>query len=115
MNRRQFFVSAPGLGSRHPSTSYAAEFADEKPLRVGLIGCGWYGKCDLFRLIQVSPVESSRCAMSIERVGNGGAMVGAAQASKKTPRLFGDYREMLKEEDSTWSRSPRRTTGMRCR
>ena len=28
-----------------------------RPKRVGLIGCGWYGKCDLFRLIQVAPVE----------------------------------------------------------
>jgi len=34
----------------------AAEFADQKK-RVGLIGTGWYGKCDLFRLIQVAPVE----------------------------------------------------------
>ena len=25
--------------------------------RVGLIGSGWYGKSDLFRLIQVAPVE----------------------------------------------------------
>ena len=27
------------------------------PLRVGLIGCGWYGKVDLLRLLQVEPVE----------------------------------------------------------
>ena len=25
--------------------------------RVGLIGTGWYGKCDLWRLVQLAPVE----------------------------------------------------------
>ena len=24
---------------------------------MGLIGSGWYGKCDLFRLIQVAPID----------------------------------------------------------
>ena len=28
-----------------------------KPYRVGLIGCGWYGKNDLYRLIQVTQIE----------------------------------------------------------
>jgi predicted homoserine dehydrogenase-like protein len=52
MDRRRFlYTSAAGLAWS------AAGFADDKPRRVGLIGPGWYGKCDLFRLIQVSPVE----------------------------------------------------------
>ena len=49
MNRRQFLSTT--------TASLAAAMADEKPKRVGLIGSGWYGKCDLFRLIQVAPVE----------------------------------------------------------
>ena len=28
-----------------------------KPYRVGLIGTGWYGKSDLFRLMQVTELE----------------------------------------------------------
>src|SRR5690348_6676342 len=52
MNRRQFFsAGAAGLGLA------ALDFAQSKPLRVGLIGCGWYGKTDLLRMIQVAPVE----------------------------------------------------------
>ncbi len=52
MDRRRFlYTSAAGLAWS------AAGFADDKPRRVGLIGPGWYGKCDLFRLIQVAPVE----------------------------------------------------------
>ena len=51
MNRRDFLhASAAGL-------ALPAVAAERKPPRVGLIGCGWYGKCDLFRLIQVAPVE----------------------------------------------------------
>src|SRR5689334_14100154 len=52
MNRRQFLsAGAAGLGLA------GLDFAQSKPLRVGLIGCGWYGKTDLLRMIQVSPVE----------------------------------------------------------
>ncbi len=32
-------------------------WADDPNKRVGLIGAGWYGKSDLWRLIQVAPVE----------------------------------------------------------
>jgi hypothetical protein len=41
------------------TTTKARLFAaqEEKPLRVALIGCGWYGKMDPFHLIQVAPVE----------------------------------------------------------
>jgi predicted dehydrogenase len=99
MNRRQFLqVSAAGLAlSALPS--YAAEFADQKK-RVGLIGCGWYGKCDLFRLIQVAPVEVvSLCDVDKNMLSNAADMVAERQASKKKPRTYGDYREMLKEKD----------------
>ncbi|HYV27517.1 MAG TPA: twin-arginine translocation signal domain-containing protein, partial [Candidatus Eisenbacteria bacterium] len=55
MNRRKFLQTS-GLGAASLALAqfpqYAAEFADQKK-RVGLIGTGWYGKCDLFRLIQV--------------------------------------------------------------
>ena len=57
MNRRDFLragtaaLALPALGV------HAAESSNAKPRRVGLIGSGWYGKFDLFRLIQVAPVE----------------------------------------------------------
>ena len=74
--------------------------AEEKPKRVGLIGCGWYGKCDLFRLIQVSPVEVvSLCDVDKRMLAQAAEMVSTRQASRKTPRTYGDYREMLKEKD----------------
>ena len=32
-------------------------FAAPKPYRVGVIGSGWMGRCDVFALMQVAPVE----------------------------------------------------------
>ena len=100
MNRREFIhASAAGLALSAASRSSAGAVA-QQPKRVGLIGCGWYGKCDLFRLIQVAPVEVvSLCDVDRAMLANAAEMVAGRQASKKTPRTYGDYREMLKEKD----------------
>lgn len=94
MNRRSFLSSgSAGLASMNL-------FADDKPKRVGLIGTGWYGKCDLLRLIQVAPVEVvSLCDVDRNMVAAAADIVASRQASKKKPRTFHDYRDMLKEKD----------------
>ncbi len=99
MHRREFLqVGAAGL-ALSAARLYSEELADKKP-RVGLIGCGWYGKCDLFRLIQVAPVEVvSLCDVDQRMLSEAAKMVSERQASKKSPRTFSDYREMLKEKD----------------
>ena len=98
MNRREFFHAGAGMVLT-AAGAYAAEFAQQKP-RVGLIGCGWYGKCDLFRLIQVAPIEVvSLCDVDKQMLANAAEMVSQRQASKKKPRTYADYREMLKEKD----------------
>ena len=56
MNRRHFLQTSAAALAASTLRSFAVDFADQKK-RVGLIGCGWYGKTDLFRLIQVAPVE----------------------------------------------------------
>jgi predicted dehydrogenase len=74
--------------------------ANEKRHRVGLIGSGWYGKCDLFRLIQVSPVNVvSLCDVDSKMLAEAADMTAQRQESKQKPRTYGDYREMLKEKD----------------
>jgi len=99
MDRRQFlWTGAAGLASA--ARAYASPSADDRPLRVGLIGCGWYGKTDLFRLIQVSPVEVvSLCDVDRRMLSEAVDMVAARQASKKKPRAYSDYRRMLAEKD----------------
>ena len=102
MNRRKF-LQLSGLGAAaltfSPLPTFAAEFADQKK-RVGLIGAGWYGKCDLLRLIQVAPVEVvSLCDVDKRMVAAAAELVATRQLSKKKPRIYGDYRAMLKEKD----------------
>jgi predicted dehydrogenase len=101
MNRRNFLkMTAAGVAlSGLTPCNYAAEFADQKK-RVGLIGCGWYGKSDLLRLIQVAPVEVvSLCDVDKHLVSEAADIVAGRQASKSLPRTYGDYREMLNEKD----------------
>ncbi len=102
MNRRKFLqqlgVTGFALSSLNPY-GYAAESTDHKN-RVGLIGTGWYGKCDLLRLIQVAPVEVvSLCDVDKNMLAEAAEIVASRQVSKKKPRTFHDYREMLKEKD----------------
>ncbi len=98
MNRRDF-LHAGAAGLSLASTGYFVSAADKTP-RVGLIGCGWYGKCDLFRLIQVAPVEVvSLCDVDKKMLAEAADLVALRQRSKKKPRLFGDYRKMLAEKD----------------
>ena len=100
MNRRQFFTTAAAGLALSRRRAFAAPFADQKPRRVGLIGTGWYGKSDLLRLIQVAPVEVvSLCDVDKQMLAEAAEIVASRQASHKKPRLFHDYRDMLKEKD----------------
>jgi predicted dehydrogenase len=100
MNRRHFLKTAAAAGfalSTFPG--FAAELADTRK-RVGLIGTGWYGKCDLFRLLQVAPVEVvSLCDVDKRMLASAADMCAERHQSKKKPRTYSDYRAMLKEKD----------------
>ncbi len=98
MNRREFLHSA-GVGLA--ANAAAGQLVrDEKRRRVGLIGCGWYGKIDLFRLIQISPVEVvSLCDVDKHALAEAARTVAARQVSRKTPRTYGDFRQMLAAKD----------------
>jgi len=98
MNRRDFMQAGAAFAVT-AAGGHAAEFTQTKP-RVGLIGSGWYGKCDLFRLLQVAPVEVvSLCDVDKRMLGEAAEMVAQRQGSKKMPRTYSDYRTMLKERD----------------
>src|ERR1700687_5617044 len=93
MNRRQFLALSG-------TAAWAAQFDAQKRRRVGLIGCGWYGKADLLRLIQVAPVEVvSLCDVDRRMLADAAALVASRQPSGKTPRTYADYRVMLRERD----------------
>jgi predicted dehydrogenase len=99
MTRRNFLAASTAGLALSATSAYAADLADQK-LRVGVIGTGWYGKCDLFRLIQVAPVEVvSLCDVDRRMLEEAAEMTAQRQASKRKPRTYHDYRDMLKERD----------------
>jgi predicted dehydrogenase len=100
MKRRQFLRSSGAAGFGVAALGRMGEaFADAR-LRVGLIGCGWYGKSALFRLLQVAPVEVvSLCDVDRAMLDEAAQMVAARQATKAVPRSYGDYRKMLAGRD----------------
>ena len=98
MDRRDFLTTG-AAALAFSSFPFAAQFADVRK-RVGLIGAGWYGKTDLLRLVQVAPVDVvSLCDVDKRMLADAAALVASRQVSKKTPRTYSDYREMLKEGD----------------
>ena len=81
-------LDASGMSMFHPA----------KTPRVALIGTGWYGKSDLFRLIQVADVDVvALCDVDQHALAEAGAMVSHRQKSGKTPRFYADYRKLLAE------------------
>ena len=99
INRRKFLkgasatlaltaIHASGLGSFYAAKTY----------RVGLIGTGWYGKSDLFRLMQVAPVNVvALCDVDKNQLNEAATMIGQRTKGAKAPRLYNDYRKMLAE------------------
>jgi predicted dehydrogenase len=100
MHRRSFLrAGAAGLALSTLAQKAWASAAEKSP-RVGLIGCGWYGKIDLFRLIQVAPVNVvSLCDVDRRMLSAAADMVATRQASKKRPQIYANYRKMLAEKD----------------
>ena len=99
VNRRKFLKGAgASLALAALDTSGFSFIAAPKNYRVGLIGAGWYGKSDLFRLIQVSPVNVvAICDVDKNMLAEAAALVGKRQLSKKEPKQYMDYRKMLAE------------------
>lgn len=99
IDRRRFLQGATAsLALSTLSASGIDLVRQAKTYRVGLIGAGWYGKSDLFRLIQVSPVDVvALCDVDKNMLANAATLVSQRQKSGKTPKLYGDYRKMLAE------------------
>src|SRR5689334_10471304 len=99
INRRMFLKGATASLALATLGANAMDIINpEKTLRVGLIGTGWYGKSDLFRLIQVAPVEVvALCDVDKNLLNEAAAMVKARQKSGKLPKVYGDYRKLLSE------------------
>src|SRR6266568_230067 len=99
VNRRDFIRQGAAALALSSVPVYARQLADTHK-RVGLIGTGWYGKADLLRMIQVSPVEVvSLCDVDRRMLADAADLVASRQVSRKKPRTYADYREMLNARD----------------
>lgn len=100
MRRRDFLkVGTAGIAlSTMPG--YAVGLTRRKPRRIGLIGCGWYGKSVLLRFLQVEPCEVVALAdvdgQMLEEAAN---IVAERQKSGKKPQTYRDFRKMLAENE----------------
>ena len=101
INRRKFLASSTAALALSTFGAYGLDLIyAQKKWRVGLIGCGWYGKSDLFKLIQVANVEVvSLCDVDKKHLEEAAILVAQRQSSGKRPRLYHDYRKMLAEKD----------------
>ena len=105
-------MPSTGFSRRHfiKSTSAALAFAAmrangmnfvRQPVtrRVALIGTGWYGKSDLFRLMQVAPADViALCDVDKHQLDHAADMVNERAPGKKRPQLYEDYRNLLNEQ-----------------
>ncbi len=99
MDRRKFLAGS-ALAASAAATRHAYAAAGDKKRRVGLIGCGWYGKCDLLQLLNIEPVEVvSLCDVDSKMLNEAADLIATRQVSKQRPRTYGQYTEMLAEKD----------------
>ncbi len=91
MKRREFLQAAPALFVLAPHLRSAA------PRRVALIGCGWYGKSDLLRLIQVADVEVVGMCDVDRHMLEGAVELVRQRLPNANPGLYEDYQQMLDE------------------
>lgn len=99
LNRRKFIQGVSATIALSTLGTHAKPvFTPAKTYKVALIGTGWYGKSDLFRLIQVASVDVvALCDPDQNILKAAGDLVAKRQESKQIPKLYGDYRKLLAE------------------
>ena len=100
IHRRRFILdTSSALAFAVLKTSDIKLFSSAPSRRVALIGTGWYGKSDLFRLMQVAPVDVvALCDVDQQQLEKAADMVGQRTKNSKKPGLYRDYRKLLSEQ-----------------
>ena len=110
MQRRKFLstsaATTAGLTAGLLALPNAAKavhtFDKSKKYRVGLIGTGWYGKVDLFRLLAVARDEVDvvgLCDVDKKMLSQAAKLTAERQQSGKEPALYADYRKLLEDQN----------------
>ena len=100
INRRRFLQTSSSAFALSMLGAYGVDLVNRAPRKVGLIGTGWYGKSDLFRLIQVAPVDVlAVCDVDKNLVSEAADLVAERLGNGKKPQTYGDYRKMLADHE----------------
>ena len=89
MDRRNFLQLGASTAAITATATQLTAAAAPAKRRVGLIGSGWYGKCDLLRLIQVEPENIevvSLCDVDSNMLDQAAEIVASRQVSGRRPR-----------------------------
>jgi predicted dehydrogenase len=94
MNRRTFVSSLAVAGAAVATAPRLLAAEKKNPLRIGVIGAGWYGGVNLGVFARCAPVEFvSLCDANRHSLDKTLATIAKLQTA--VPRTFADYREML--------------------
>jgi predicted dehydrogenase len=101
INRRNFLKSAiASVAFAHYGALGHDLVNPSKPYRVGLIGCGWYGKSDLMRLLQVVPCQVlALCDVDSNMLNEAASWVQSRNILNPKPQLYTDYRDLLAKHE----------------
>ena len=98
LNRRQFFgaaaVGAAALSALRLRAADAAAAPAARKMKLGLIGCGWYGLVDVKAALKAGGVEVvALCDVDSEHLATSASEIEQLQGSR--PQTFKLYAEML--------------------
>ena len=97
MNRRTFLEKASMSSAALISTFYIPTLAQNKKLKVGLIGCGWYGMVITKAALKVGGVEiTGICDVDTEHLENSASEIEELQGKK--PKTYKDYRDLINQK-----------------
>ncbi|MEN6336560.1 MAG: Gfo/Idh/MocA family oxidoreductase [Phycisphaerales bacterium] len=99
IDRRDFIRTTTGtLAMIGIASHLSADEAAKPPIKLGLIGCGWYGMVDVRAAFKAGGVEvSAICDVDSEHLAASGAEIEKLQGYQ--PRTFKEYNELLETPD----------------
>lgn len=98
LSRRDFIGAGAGLGLTVPFTAALGGAGGDKKIKLGLVGCGWYGLVDVEAAFKVGGVEVvALCDVDSDHLLS--AMDRVEKLQGYRPRGFKLYEELLKVEE----------------
>ena len=94
MKRRNFIQKSSLATAGLVTTFHIPTFSAQEKLKVGLIGCGWYGMVDVNAALKTGNVEViAICDVDAAHLKTSSDQINAAQGSR--PKEFKEYQDLL--------------------